>query len=113
MMAPRRTVQTPQLERHGLDGAARRFRVVREGMFGGHFYNLGDIVVCRGKARPGDATVLVARGNGRPRMGRLIGTRLVGDAGEPCHPVRWMSAGRVEPVGPAWPTLPFASSIAA
>lgn len=71
------------------------FLVVEEGIFGGIRFAAGDLVACRGEARQGDVTVLVARGQGRPRLGSVAGTRFRGDAGEPCHPARWRSAGLV------------------
>lgn len=71
------------------------FLVVREGTFGGREYGVGDLVLCRGEARPGDDTVLVALGHGRPRFGSRRNARWLGDAGEPCAAERWRSAGRV------------------
>jgi hypothetical protein len=73
----------------------RLFVVTGEGTFGGRGYGVGEVLVCRGEARSGDLTVLVARGHGRPRLGSVRGTRLVGDAGEPCLPERWQAAGRL------------------
>lgn len=70
------------------------FVVVREGLTGGHWFSAGEVLVCRGEARSGDATVLVAR-HGHPRVGRVQAGRLVGDGGEPCHTARWQSAGRL------------------
>ncbi|MEO0602282.1 MAG: hypothetical protein AAF211_12645, partial [Myxococcota bacterium] len=61
----------------------------------GTSWQRGEVLVCRGDARPGDTVVLVARGHGRPRLGRVEGLRFVGDSGEPCHPARWVSAGPV------------------
>ncbi len=71
------------------------FVVVREGAFAGRVFGAGEVLVCRGEAAHGDDTVLVAVGHGRPRCGTVWGGRLVGDAGEPCHPARWRSAGRL------------------
>jgi hypothetical protein len=71
------------------------FVVVREGQFGGRSFGVGDLVWCRGEARNGDDTVLVALGLGRPRFGARRNARWFGDAGEPCAPERWRSAGRV------------------
>lgn len=78
----------------GTDGVAM-FVVTGEGVFAGRRWGVGDVVVCRGDARTGDATVLIARGHGRPRLGSVRGTRVWGDAGEPCHPGRWLVAGRM------------------
>ncbi|MEQ1506680.1 MAG: hypothetical protein ABMB14_30915 [Myxococcota bacterium] len=76
------------------DGVAL-FAVTRDGWWSGFRFRAGEVVVCRGEARHGDVTVLVARGLGRPRFGTVEGVRFRGDAGEPCHPGRWQSAGRV------------------
>jgi hypothetical protein len=76
-------------------GEVRAFLVVGEGSFGGTDFSVGDVIVCRGAVRSGGTTVLEAR-HGRPRMGSLLGQRLVGDAGEACHPGRW------RPVGALW-----------
>jgi hypothetical protein len=78
-------------EREGVD----LFVVVAEGAFAGQRWEVGEILVCRGEARSGDAVVLVARGHGRPRLGSVEGTRFLGDGGEPCHPARWRAAGRI------------------
>jgi len=71
------------------------FLVSEAGRFGERCWQRGEVLVCRGEARPGDTVVLVARGHGRPRIGRVDGRRFVGDQGEPCHPVRWASAGPI------------------
>lgn len=71
------------------------FVVARAGQFGDAAWHEGEVLVCRGKARPGDTIVLVAKGHGRPRLGRLDGLRFFGDHGEPCHPGRWASAGPI------------------
>lgn len=71
------------------------FRVLQEGRFGGHVFEVGDLVLCAGAPRHEDAVVLVARGHGRPRLGRVVGPHLLGDAGERCHEARWRAAGRV------------------
>jgi len=73
-------------------GDLRAFLVVGEGSFAGVAYSVGDVIVCRGEVRSGGTTVLVAR-HGRPRMGSLVGRRLMGDAGEACHPGRWRPVG--------------------
>lgn len=71
------------------------FVVAEAGRFGDANWRRGEVLLCRGEARPGDTVVLVARGHGRPRLGRLDGLRFVGDQGEPCHPARWSSAGPI------------------
>jgi len=71
------------------------FVVVHEGGFAGLDLGAGDVLVCRGEAVHGELTVLVPRGHGRPRLGRVRGTVLEGDAGEPCSSLRWAPAGRV------------------
>jgi hypothetical protein len=81
--------QLPPLPREGVEV----FVVTAEGSLGSRRFAAGDLLVCRGPARQGDATVLVARGHGRPRLGSVEGTRFRGDAGEPCHPSRWRAAG--------------------
>ena len=72
----------------------RAFLVVGEGRFLGRDYAVGDVLVCRGEPRSGHATVLEAR-HGRPRLGSVLGQRLVGDAGEACHPARWRAVGEL------------------
>ena len=72
----------------------RAFLVVGEGSYRGLEYGVGDVLVCRGEARHGAGTVLVAR-HGRPRLGSVVGQRLLGDAGEACHPGRWRPVGRL------------------
>ena len=79
----------------GQAGPVEAFVVVREGAFGGEVYGVGDVLLCRGDARNGDATVLVATGVGRPRLGLRRNGRWLGDAGEPCAEERWRSAGRL------------------
>lgn len=71
------------------------FLVVAEGELGGRSFAVGDLLACGGPAASGDLVVLVPRGHGRPRLGTVQGARLLGDAGEPCHEVRWRVAGRV------------------
>lgn len=69
--------------------------VVEPGIHAGRWFEAGDVLVCEGEPEADDPIVLVARGFGRPRLGSWAGGRLVGDAGEPCHPERWRSAGRL------------------
>jgi hypothetical protein len=81
----------PAVPRDGVE----LFLVTAEGTYEGQKYAVGELIVCRGEARNGDTTVLVPKGHGRPRLGRIAGTRFLGDAQEPCHPARWAPAGRV------------------
>ncbi len=73
------------------------FLVVGEGRFLDVAYAVGDVLVCRGEPRSGRTTVLEAR-HGRPRLGTVLGQRLVGDAGEACHPTRWRAVGELSAV---------------
>jgi hypothetical protein len=84
--APRSAPPAPGLE---------SFVVAREGTFGGRWFGVGDVVLCRGDVRNGDDTVLVALGHGRPRFGTRRNGRWHGDAGEPCAAERWRAAGRL------------------
>ena len=81
----------PALPRDGV----QLFVVTREGRFSGRTFGTGEVLVCRGEARSADLTVLVARGHGRPRLGSVQGSRLIGDAGEPCLAERWQAAGKL------------------
>lgn len=83
--------QLPELPRDGFE----LFVVTATGEYDGQTWRAGEVLLCRGGARPGETVVLVARGVGRPRLGTPHGTRFTGDAGEPCHPARWRSAGKV------------------
>jgi hypothetical protein len=80
------------------------FVVVGAGTFGGRAYQVGEVLLCGGTAATGEVVVLVASGVGRPRLGTAVGLRFLGDGGEPCHPARWRSAGKV--VGRAWAARP-------
>jgi hypothetical protein len=72
-----------------------RFQVVRAGRIGDTAFAAGDVIVCGAEPLDGQLTVLVARGAGRPRFGRVRGIRLLGEVGEPCDPGRWRAAGRI------------------
>jgi hypothetical protein len=74
------------------------FIVERPGHFCGRYWALGDVVVCDGTGAVGDVVVLVTSGQGRPRLGGVMAHELRGDLGEPCHPSRWLIAGRVRGV---------------
>jgi len=82
------------------------FSVERDGLFGGRQFHAGELALVDGVAEEGDLVVLVAAGPGRPRLGRVVGNRLLGDRGEPCLMSRWEVAGRVvgviRPVGTGW-----------
>ena len=84
---------------------AESFRVVREGMCFGRWFAAGDVVVCAEDVRDGDEVMLVARGQGSPRPGRLAGGLLFGASGELCHPSRWRVSGRIVAVHAAHLTL--------
>ena len=73
----------------------RAFVVTREGRCQSGRWCVGDVVVCRGEASPGDDVVMLPRGVGRPQLGRVEGVRLLGAQGEPCHPARWQVAGKI------------------
>lgn len=99
MSAPllRSVAAVPAHRRHMLPALPEHvsaYVVVDEGHYLGTAFAAGDVLVCRGEARSGRATVLEAR-HGRPRVGALLGARLVGDAGEPCHPSRWRAVGQL------------------
>ena len=76
--------------------APEMFRVVEGGVFAGRRWQRGEVIVCRGEPRNGEPVVLAVRGRqGRPRLGRVGGTRCLGEAGEPGHPGRWRLSGRI------------------
>ncbi|MEZ4319464.1 MAG: hypothetical protein R3F61_18255 [Myxococcota bacterium] len=90
----------------GTPASIQVFSVVRDGEFAGRRFRSGELAVVEGMPEEGDAVVLVAVGPGRPRLGRVVGNRLMGDRGEPCLMSRWEVAGRVagviRPVGTGW-----------
>ncbi|MFT5454075.1 MAG: hypothetical protein ACI9K2_000551 [Myxococcota bacterium] len=88
----------PILKWLGEGQGGTRFKVLSEGAVNRRWYAAGDIIVCVSGAMPGDDVVLVARGIGRPRIGRLESTGMIGSSGERCHPARWSCAGRVAAV---------------
>jgi len=86
--SPRRTV-LPMV------GLRHTFVVESDGEHGGLSLRAGDVLVLGGRVRPGDVTVLLARGRGRARLGTVTSKGLLGTHGEPCSGARWMAAGRV------------------
>jgi hypothetical protein len=78
----------------GLDSMAR-FRVMEAGEYAGKFFRVGEVVECRKNASVGETIVLVAKGAGRPRLGRVTLDGLLGDGDEPCSPGRWYAIGAV------------------
>jgi hypothetical protein len=83
----------PELCRFPVDTAA--FVVVQPGTYAGRWYTRGEVLLAEpALALPGEPVILVARDSGRPRLGCLRGSRLFGDADEPCSAVRWSVAGR-------------------
>jgi hypothetical protein len=70
--------------------------VVEAGFFGGRQWARGEVVDAGDE---GDGVAILApRGHGRPRLGTVQGTRLFGDAGEPCLAARWAVLGRVKAI---------------
>ncbi len=86
---------TPVLAQLSGTSERRRFQVVRAGRIGDLSFAEGDVIVCGDEPLDGQLTVLVARGPGRPRFGRVKGIRLLGEVGEPCDAARWRPAGRI------------------
>jgi hypothetical protein len=87
---------TPTAAVLSLSGGPRHhFVVMQPGELNGSTVRQGDVLVVGGRARPGDAVVLLARGMGRPRVGSMAHDGLRGDAGEPCSAARWVPAGRL------------------
>ena len=74
------------------------FIVETGGYFCDQYWSKGDVVVCDGTGSVGDVVVLITTGQGRPRLGGVLANELRGDLGEPCHPSRWLIAGRVRGV---------------
>ena len=88
--------QRPPLD--GVVASDRLFVVVRGGVFANRWWGVGEILACRqdDSEDGGEAVVVLeATGHGRPRLGISRRGRLLGEAGEPCHPLRWRTAGRV------------------
>lgn len=89
-----------------LPAGVQAFSVARGGEFAGRRFSEGEIALVGGAVEEGEALVLVALGHGRPRLGTVRGSRLIGDRGEPCLTSRWEVAGRLlgiaRPVGAGW-----------
>lgn len=81
--------------RAGLDGPARFYVVTEAGLFDARPWGVGDVVVCAGTSAEGVRTVLEPEGRGRPVLGKVTADGLTGAWGEPCHPRRWVAAGRI------------------
>ena len=91
------------------------FVVAEEGTFGGRRWRQGELIEVSGA---GDGVaVLAPRGFGRVRLGTVQGSRLFGDAGEPCSAERWAIAGYVRAVyhrqGEDWTAESWGSDAAA
>lgn len=71
------------------------FVVTRSGTFAGRWFERGQVLVCQGGARIGQAVVLVAHRRGWPMLGHQRGGGFTGDRGEPCSRDRWCTAGAV------------------
>ena len=82
MIAPRLVQLTDGSLAGPLEAQRFRFRVERGGMIGETRVESGEVLVCGGEPRDGQVTVLVARGPGRPRIGKVQGIRLLGEVGE-------------------------------
>lgn len=78
-----------------LDVDTCAFAVTAAGLFEGRWFERGEVIECRGEPRRGAAVVLVARTQGRPRLGHARSNGFMGDRGEPCSATRWMTAGHV------------------
>lgn len=91
----------------------RSFEVRQRGCMGEQVFNTGEHLLLDGAPCDGDLVVLTARGPGRPRLGRVSGSGLVGDRGEPCSHTRWAVAGRVvgvaRPLAGGWSVQHFDS----
>lgn len=87
------------------------YEVHQSGRFGDQVFSKGERLLVEGAPECGDAVVLVARGPGRPRLGWVRSTGLVGDCGEPCLSRRWRAAGRLvgiaRPLAGGWQVTRF------
>ena len=100
---PAQLAQLPALQ---CGPGVQHFVVTRGGRCSQGRWSAGELLVCLGGAVEGDRVVLVPRGRGAPRIGRIQNNKILGDAGEPCHPGRWQVAGRLvgtwQQLGEGW-----------
>lgn len=75
----------------------RLFVVLDEGEFAGRSWHCGEILQTGASSGTGPV-VLVAWGQGRPRLGTVTGRGVLGDCGEPCSGARWRVAGEIRSV---------------
>lgn len=113
MSAPQLTASTRLFNLPGHTANVRSYEVRHTGRIGEQMFSHGEHLLLDGAANDGDLVVLAAKGPGRPRLGRVSGTGLVGDRGEPCSHSRWVVAGRVigvaRPLAGGWSVEQFAS----
>lgn len=93
-------MRAPKLTQMVSMGGMSRFRVMEAGIYAGQSFRVGDVVECRRHVSVGETIVLVAKGAGRPRFGKMTLEGLLGDGGEPCSPGRWQAIGAVVRVIP-------------
>ena len=93
-------MRAPKLTQMVSMAGRSRFRVIEAGAYAGQSFCVGDVVECRRHASVGETIVLVAKGAGRPRFGKVTLDGLLGDGGEPCSPGRWQAIGAVVRVTP-------------
>lgn len=93
-------MRAPKLTQIVSMGGRSRFRVMEAGTFAGRSFRAGDVVECRRHVSVGETIVLVAKGAGRPRFGKVTLDGLLGDGGEPCSSGRWQAIGAVVRVIP-------------
>ena len=100
---PAQLAQLPALQR---GPGVHHFVVTRGGKCSQGHWSAGEVLVCLGGAAEGDRVVLVPRGRGAPCIGQIQNNKILGDAGEPCHPGRWQVAGRLvgtwQQLGEGW-----------
>ena len=80
------------------EAGVEAFTIVRSGYFAGRDWSAGDMIVCSPRREAVANVVLIPRGRGRIRMGTAQGSKLFGEAGEPCSPARWRAAGMLSAV---------------
>lgn len=103
---------TPRLE-FVPDSNRRLVRVCRAGLFAGRVFEYGAVYrVGLRSVQEGEPAVLVPRGLGSPRLGRIRRGRLLGTADEPCSPSWWVVLGPLVVGGvEAQPMPPRCSSV--